>query len=98
MHAGVLLSLTGNYEAGVKFVNLCFVIVYKLPDAPSLHASELYSRILELLFHILLAHKVAQLLEKQRVFNHRLQSSFRCITRLSVYCFSLYLYISTDFC
>ena len=30
MHAGVLLSLhihTGNHEAGVKFVNLCFVIV-----------------------------------------------------------------------
>ena len=50
MHAGILLSLhtlTGNYEAGVKFVNLCLVIVYKLPDAPSLHASELYSRILE---------------------------------------------------
>ena len=67
MHVGVLLSLhilTGNYEAGVKFVNLCFVIVYKLPDAPSLHASEL-SRILELLVRILLAHKVAQLLEKQ---------------------------------
>ena len=48
MHVGVLHSLhilTGNYEAGVKFVNLCFVIVYKLPDAPSLHASELFSRI-----------------------------------------------------
>ena len=50
MHAGVLLSLhifIGNYEAGVKFVNLCFVIVYKLPDTPSLHASELFSRNLE---------------------------------------------------
>ena len=50
MRAGVLLSLrilTGNYEAGVNFVNLCFVIVYKLPDSPSLHASELYSRILD---------------------------------------------------
>ena len=57
---GVLLSLhilTGNY------VNLCFVIVYKLPDAPTLHASELYSRILE---HSSSPQaKVAQPLEKQ---------------------------------
>ena len=36
-----------------------------ITDAPSLHASELYSRILELFVRILLAHKVAQLLEKQ---------------------------------
>ena len=89
MRAGVLLSLhilTGNY------VNLCFVIVYKLPDAPSLHASELYSRILE---HssspqgcpaVGKAEPSAWLPTRlvKRAFNHRLQSSLGCITRLSV--------------
>ena len=39
------MRISSIYHDG--YVNLCFVIVYKLPDALSLHASELFSRILE---------------------------------------------------
>ena len=89
VNAGVLLSLhiiTFLCVAGsVKFVKLCFVIVYKLPDTPSLHASELY---LSFLFALPCCWKsrafwLPSRLVK-RAFNHRLQSSLGCITRLSV--------------